>query len=188
MRLVFPKNNIGPYFARNGHQEVILLLFSDLMRPPPWFCIQLWDTQHKKNEDLLEWVQSRDMKTIRGWAPFLWESLREFGLYRLEKQRLQGVLVEAFQHIKEPKRKMVRDYIARTGHDRTRRNVSKWKEGRFRLEKRKKFFTVRVVRQWKRFPREAMDVPSLQVLQARLSAALRNLVQWKVSADAQVVL
>ncbi|KFW78867.1 hypothetical protein N305_03986, partial [Manacus vitellinus] len=47
---------------------------------------------------------------------------------------------------------------------------------RFRLYIRNKFFTVRVVRQWNRLPREAVDAPSLKVFKARLGGALRNLV------------
>ncbi|KFO66184.1 hypothetical protein N302_04451, partial [Corvus brachyrhynchos] len=39
------------------------------------------------------------------------------------------------------------------------------KEGRFRLDIRYKFFTVRVVRRWHRLPREAADDPSLGVFQ-----------------------
>ncbi|KFR00224.1 hypothetical protein Y956_14744, partial [Nipponia nippon] len=50
------------------------------------------------------------------------------------------------------------------------------KEGRFRLDIRKKLFTVRVVRQLNRLPREVVDVPSLEVFKARLDGALSNLV------------
>ncbi|KFO86858.1 hypothetical protein N320_00330, partial [Buceros rhinoceros silvestris] len=50
------------------------------------------------------------------------------------------------------------------------------KEGRFRLDIRKKFFTVRVVRHWDRLPTEAVDAPSLEVFKARLDGALSNLV------------
>jgi len=46
-------------------------------------------------------------------------------------------------------------------------NGSKLKEGRFRLDIRKKFFTMRVVKHWHRLPREAMDAPSLAVFKAR---------------------
>ncbi|KFR10694.1 hypothetical protein N306_04913, partial [Opisthocomus hoazin] len=55
-------------------------------------------------------------------------------------------------------------------------NGSKLKEGRFRLDIRKKFFTMRVVRHWPRLPREAVAAPSLAVLKARLDGALSNLV------------
>ena len=36
------------------------------------------------------------------------------------------------------------------------------KEGKFRLDVRKKFFTQRVVRHWKRLPRKVLDIPSLE--------------------------
>ncbi|KFR17578.1 hypothetical protein N306_13351, partial [Opisthocomus hoazin] len=55
-------------------------------------------------------------------------------------------------------------------------NGCKLKEGRFRLDVRKKFFTMRVVKHWNRLPREAMDAPSLEVMKARLDGALSNLV------------
>ncbi|KFR16808.1 hypothetical protein N306_13786, partial [Opisthocomus hoazin] len=55
-------------------------------------------------------------------------------------------------------------------------NGFKLKEGRFRLDIRKKFFTMRVMRHWNRLPREAVDAPSLQVFKAMLYGALSNLV------------
>jgi len=60
--------------------------------------------------------------------------------------------------------------------DRTRANGFKLKEGRFRLDIRKKFLTMRVVKHWNRLPREVVDAPSLAVFEARLDGALSNLV------------
>ncbi|KGL88944.1 hypothetical protein N301_16293, partial [Charadrius vociferus] len=55
-------------------------------------------------------------------------------------------------------------------------NGFKLEEGRFRLDIGKKFFTLRVVRHWKRLPREVVDAPSLGAFKARLDGALSNLV------------
>ena len=54
--------------------------------------------------------------------------------------------------------------------------VLELKEGRSRLDIRKKFFTVRVVRHWNRLPREVVAAPSLAVFKARLDGALSNLL------------
>ncbi|KFO70133.1 hypothetical protein N303_05376, partial [Cuculus canorus] len=55
-------------------------------------------------------------------------------------------------------------------------NGFKLERGRLRLDIRKKFFTMRVVRHWHRLPREVVDAPSLEVFKARLDGALGSLV------------
>ncbi|KFR16884.1 hypothetical protein N306_02967, partial [Opisthocomus hoazin] len=55
-------------------------------------------------------------------------------------------------------------------------NGFKLREGRFRLDIKKKFFTPRVVKHWNRLPRGAVTATSLAVFKARLDGALSNLV------------
>ncbi|KFO76964.1 hypothetical protein N303_09353, partial [Cuculus canorus] len=55
-------------------------------------------------------------------------------------------------------------------------NGYKLERGRFRLDIRRNFFTMRVVGHEHRLPREAVDAPSLEVFKARLDGALGSLI------------
>jgi len=124
--------------------------------------------------DVLEQVQGRATSSFK-------DRLREMGLLNLEKRRLWGDLLAAFQYLKGAYRKDGEGLFTSVCSDRTRGNGSKLKEVRFRLDIRKKFFTMRVVKHWNRVPKEAVNAPSLAVFKARLDGVLRNLVNWKMS-------
>ncbi|PKU40348.1 hypothetical protein llap_9347 [Limosa lapponica baueri] len=156
---------------------VILPLYSALVRLHLEYCVHLRSPQHRKDMGLLEQVQRNAMKMIRGLEHLSYEDrLRELGLFSLEKGRLWGDLIAAFQYLKGAYRRAGEGLFIRECSDRMRSNGFELKEGRFRLDTRKKFFGVRVLRHWNTLPREVVDAPSLEVFKARLDGPLSSLV------------
>ena len=96
--------------------------------------------------ELLEQFQRRTTKIIRRLEHIPYEGrLREMGLFSLEKRRLQGDLTAVIQHLKQAYRKAGEGLFRRAHSNRMRGNGFKLEESRFKLDTRKKLFSVRVV-------------------------------------------
>ena len=132
-------------------------------------------SHYRKDVDTLE-GSAEATKMIRGLEHMTYEErLRDLGLFSLQKRRVRGDLIAAFNSLKGGS-KEDGERLFSVADGRTRSNGLKLWWERSRLDIRKNYFPRRVVKHWNGLPTEVVKSPSIEVFKSRLDKALAGMI------------
>ena len=151
-------------------KDIILPLYTTLIRPHLEYCVQAWRPYYCKDIDKLERVQKRAVKMIIGLHSKCYkDKLFELGLFSLEKRRIRGDLITVFRILKGIDHIDSKIFFKLFQvSNQTRGHSLKLAMPRFKTDVRKYFFSSRVVSLWNALPDDVIRCKTVSTFKTHL--------------------
>ena len=145
-------------------KEMFKSLFNTMVRPHLEYCVQSWSPYLQKDIRILEQVQRRATNIVPELQGMQYEDrLKALGLTSLEDRRIRGDMIEVYKLLNGLTNVEYQQFfqLIPPGPHSTRGHNLKLMRPQVRTERRKQFFSVRVVRMWNELPAEVVNSSSL---------------------------
>jgi len=155
---------------RGLDKDDFLIVYKSFIRPHLEYCVQSWNPHFLKDEEVLEKVQKRATKCVKGLKGKKYpERLQILGLTTLKRRRIRGDLIETFKILSGKENVDSKTFFNLADSSRhTRGHSLKLYKRHCRLDVRKFFFTQRVVNIWNSLPQHVVEAPSVNSFKKRL--------------------
>lgn len=136
----------------NMSVDVVMQLYKGLVRPRLEYAVQAWRPHLRKDIELIEKVQRRATRMVKGMARKDYEErLRQLKMTTLETRRLRGDLILVFKIFRGMER-IKSEYFFVKAEGSTRGHDLKLVKPQCRLDCRKYSFSNRVITEWNKLP------------------------------------
>ena len=149
-------------------RQSLALLYKALVRPLLEYGNLVWSPYLKGDKEKLEAVQHRATRMIPGLKEIPYEErLKILKLPTLNYRRARGDMIETYKYM-HGINKVKTDFLPLSQDKRTRGHTLKLKKVRSITNRRKMFYSQRVVEDWNSLPEEVVDAPTLNCFKNRL--------------------
>ena len=154
---------------------IMLRLYKALVRPHVEYGMAVWSPWYIKDKELIERVQRRFTKSIRGLQSMDYnQRLVKLGLWTLEERRNRNDLIEVYKMIHGHSSIPLDTFFVLRNNKRTRgHKYTLYKKACCR-DVRAHFFSGRVVNRWNRLTEEVVDVGSINGFKRGLERVRRQ--------------
>ena len=159
-------------------KEMFNCIYKTIIRPHLEYAVQSWSPHLKKDIRLLEQVQRRATAIVPELMDLQYEDrLKALGLTTLEDRRIRGDLIEVYKMIHGLTNIDCTQFFTinqnRSGAS-TRGHQYRLTVPQVRTERRRNFFSIRVVKHWNNLPADVVNSASLNSFKSNYDKYVRQ--------------
>ena len=153
----------------NISKVLFVFLYKTYVRPHLEYCVSIWSPSLAKDIYVLEKVQKRATKMVRGLGHLPYEQrLKSLDFYTLFRRRQRGDLIEVFKILNGYYEIDPTKFFTLTDVSNTRGHHMKLLKSYTRLNARSNFFTQRIINSWNSLPQEVVSAHTIASFKSEL--------------------